>query len=112
MNSIRAFAILVVLGGIALGLVQLRTAQSRAAASLLRMEAKRIALRRMLWDLETSEARLRAPERIIDATEMLPASLVPPGPLRPLRGPTTLIVQRPWPRGTRPMAKRPGRTQQ
>lgn len=94
MSSARAFGLLAAFAGIALGLVQLRTAQARAAASLLRMEANRIALRRELWAIEMRTARLRAPERIIHAAEMLPADFVPPGPDVPLRGPSTLIVRR------------------
>lgn len=94
MSHARVFGLLAAFAGIALGLVQVRTAQARAAASVLRMEAKRIALRRELWAIELRTARLRAPERIIHAAQRLPADLVPPGPDVPLRGPSRLIVQR------------------
>ena len=83
------------MAAIALTVVWIRAAQADAAASLLQMEARRIALRRELWDIEARTARLRAPARVIEAAELSPADLTPPGSVRPLRGPTTLVVQRP-----------------
>jgi len=94
MNTIRTMSLVVAFALISLALVQLRAAQTQTAASLLRMEAERIALRRELWDIETRMARLRSPARIIEAADKLPAELSAPGPDTPLRGPATLITQR------------------
>lgn len=93
MNILRTTGLVGGLALIALGLIHVRSAQTRTAASLLRMEAERIALRRELWEIETRTARLRTPARIMEAAERLPAELTPPGPNVPLRGPTTLLVQ-------------------
>jgi len=86
--------LLVVFASIGVSVVWIRSSQTHAAASLLRMEAERIALRRELWDIETRTARLRAPARIIEAAELSPADLTAPGDSKPLRGPATVIARR------------------
>lgn len=91
---LRTTAVALAFALIAVALIHLRTAQTRAAASLLRMEAQRIALRRELWEIETRNARLRAPAHIHEAADRLPIELDAPGPDEPLRGPSTLLVQR------------------
>jgi hypothetical protein len=79
---------------LALMLVHLRAEQTRSAASLLRKEARRMELRRELWELQTRSARLRTPQRVIDSAELLPTDLAPPAQEKPLRGPSRLVVQK------------------
>ena len=94
MRITRILALLVVLTGIAWGVVRLRTAQTQLAALLVQREGRRTELRRELWEWETKIARFKTPQRIAEMMEKLPIEMMPPVSEPPLRGPTTLIVDR------------------
>lgn len=65
----RACALVMALGLLALAVVVLRAEQTRMAAESLSLERRCVAMRRQLWQLRTSVARLRTPQRLQDSLE-------------------------------------------
>ncbi len=62
---------MLLLCGVALCVVHLRAEQARVAAEILSSEARRVELRREMWTLQMSVARLRTPAQIRDRVERL-----------------------------------------
>ncbi len=65
---------------IALSLVLVRTAQTGAASRMLRAQYAMIQLRRELWHVQASVARLRSPIKLHQRLEWFDTGLVPPEP--------------------------------
>lgn len=78
MKASRGLLLLLVLTGLALGVVHLRAEQARSSARALRAEAEWIALRNELWAVRTHIARLRAPEQVRTRADYFGVDLVPP----------------------------------
>jgi len=76
----RAVFLLVAFGALALGLVHIRTLQTRAAATAVRMELKQVEARRRLWAIQARVARLRTPDEIRNRVIRFDESVVPPAP--------------------------------
>ena len=86
MTKLRACLLLAAFTGIALGTVFLRLEQTRAASRALRAELDQVAVRRELWGLQASVARLRTPGRIRTRVQHFKTALVPPGAHEPTDG--------------------------
>ena len=78
MTGVRAIALLVALSGIAFAVVWSRGEQTRVAARILNHEARWVELRRELWAVQTSVARLRTPQRVYDRYDWFGIDLDPP----------------------------------
>ncbi|UCF33103.1 MAG: hypothetical protein JSV78_12295 [Phycisphaerales bacterium] len=78
MSFRRACPLVVAFSLVALGVVYLRTEQSRSAAEALKLEAEWIELRRERWTLQARAARLRTPERIHECVQTFEVDLSPP----------------------------------
>ncbi len=78
MTAYRACMLLFAFTLIALAAVYLRTEQTRAAARALAAELHRVEVRRELWDVQASVARLRAPEEIRTRVTRFDEELLPP----------------------------------
>ena len=71
MNTARCVGLMVLLCCVAVCVVQLRAEQARVAAAILSFQQQRIALKRELWSLQMSVARLRTPGQIHDRVERM-----------------------------------------
>jgi hypothetical protein len=87
MTVMRAVAVLLVLGGLALAVVQLRSERVRCAARVAALQSERLRMRRESWNVQMEVARLRAPERIRERVGLLDLAVELPHP--PLPGPRT-----------------------
>ncbi len=85
MTVLRAVAVLLVLGGSALAVVQLRSERVRCVARVAALRSERLAMRRESWNVQMAIARLRAPERIRERVGLLDLAVELPHP--PLPGP-------------------------
>lgn len=94
MSVSRACGVLAMLTFVAIAVVHLRAEQARCAAAILGVGAKRVELRRSLWELQARSARLRTPQRIHDRLDADPSELV--SPLARVVGPrsATLVADR------------------
>lgn len=90
MSTGRIYFLIVILGGIALVVVYLRTEQARCAARLLTVESRWIQMRRQRWALQTRAARLRAPQRLYDRFEIVHSPRLSPADRLTLRPPVRL----------------------
>jgi hypothetical protein len=63
-NVVRACGLIFAFASVAMGLVVLRAEQARCASAALRHEARWLAARHEMWDVQSVVARLRAPEQI------------------------------------------------
>ena len=79
MSVRRACLLIACFAVVALGVVQLRVAQTSCAARVLRLESQWVELRREWWSLQTRSARLRTPQRIHERVARLHVQLQPPG---------------------------------
>jgi len=80
LNFGRLIGLLLLFGVVAVGVVHLRTEQTRATARMLAAEARRNQLRRELWSLQVRTARLKTPARIRERIDQTwPTELQPPG---------------------------------
>ncbi len=79
MNTLRRCVLVASLAAIALGVVHIRTEQSRCAAQVMATEGKWLALRVDLGDLQARKARLRTPDRLRNRNYFFDTGLVPPG---------------------------------
>jgi hypothetical protein len=80
MTVVRATAVLLVFGAIALCLVCLRAEQTRIAARIQALEVKRVELRQASWEVQMEIARLKTPEQVTDRVERLRLNVLGPGP--------------------------------
>ena len=71
MNLLRGSIIITSLCLIAIAMVALRGAQTRAAAHALRLELQQVEAKRTLWRVQASIARLRAPDEIRHRVKLL-----------------------------------------
>lgn len=78
MSGFRVCVTLLLFAALALALVALRGGQTRAAAYALRLESQSAGLRRDLWSVKTSVARLRTPQRVREGLEHFEPDLVSP----------------------------------
>lgn len=86
MTTFRACVLLATFAVIALGVVHLRGAQTRAAARAASLELEQVAVRRELWRLQAGVARLRSPNKIHSRIEQFDVTLIPPSFQEPRPG--------------------------
>ncbi len=109
----RATVLLLAMAGVAMGTVYVRSEQSRMAAAALRNEAKSHDLRRELWSMQASLARVRSPAQIHDRLGRLHVGLAasyekPATPVKPASAPSPKAAK---PKSSRPKASTaPSRT--
>ena len=73
--AFRACILLLTFAALALGVVYIRSEQTRALAKAVAMENDWVAMRRELWRLQTMVARLRAPSRLYGSLDLFGANL-------------------------------------
>ena len=95
MTMFRACVLFGLLAAVALTLVHLRVEQTRYAAKTLALESRWIELRRELWQVQTSTARLRAPGRLHDRLEWFDTDLAPPASGKPGTRGTKVVFNHP-----------------
>ncbi len=93
MTVARGLFLLVLLGGLSVGAIALRTDQIRTAAHIEEMRRDVIHLRRESWSLQMEIARLRTPDRVTERVGRWALNIgvpVPPSE-RPSRGQWALV---------------------
>lgn len=80
MTVVRATAVLLVFGTIALCLVYVRAEQTRVAATIQALEVQRVELRQDSWELQMEIARLKTPEQVTDRVVRLRLNVMGPWP--------------------------------
>ncbi|HEY3242019.1 MAG TPA: hypothetical protein VGM03_01595 [Phycisphaerae bacterium] len=76
----RAVALLLVLGALALCVVQLRSERVRCAARVADLRSERLRMRRESWALQMEIARLRTPDQIRECIERYDLQVLLPHP--------------------------------
>ena len=76
----RAIFLLLVFGSLAVTVIELRSAQTRASVHIGRMQRERLDLRTESWALQVDIARLGAPQRIRDLSAHWSLDLHAPHP--------------------------------
>ncbi len=78
MNTFRICMTMILFTIVALGVVHVRVEQTRSAAWALNIESKRIEARQRLWRVQTTVARLRAPQRLHARMSWVDTKLISP----------------------------------